>query len=556
MMTRAYRLAQTMSASLKDSSFTLRRHWVSALAVSLCVAGVMVRLAPIAASRFHQDEAIYGYWALQVVTGRDPWLSHCAVDKPPLYIYCLVLFMQIFGHSETVVRLPGELSSAASLLLLYLLAKRLYDHRVGLAALTIAAFSPFNILFAPTAFTDPVMVAWVLGALLAVAYRRWGWSALLAGLGVITKPTAIMFLPLIAAVGVTVAGEPSAAIRPGKAGRPIVRFAAAFSLVLIVAALWDMIRAAPRGFLQQSIVSYGGLRLATVASWPERLGQWSQFLSYFTGSRLLNLILLIGLPILLGYALLHWRTGKSERLDWFLALFAAGFVIVHTIFDFNVWDRYLLGLVPVISLLLARVLLLPLSLYQRYVKLPASGFWPGLGGAGECSRQGNSSPGSGISHRTGHRKVYSNVLYGSGLAILLFSTLLRPAQDAASSRYPIGGAHGTYNGIDALVSYIRGNVPGGAVMYHQWLGWHYSFYLFDFPYLFQWYTTASELAEDASHRPGALRYVAFPSWRSATTYRWTLKQAGLNMSPIYETYRDDGTRSFTLYRIEETARDG
>ncbi len=545
-----------MSVWLKDLFRLLRRHWVAGFVASLCVAGVVARLAPIAASRFHQDEAIYAHWALKVVTGQDPWLSHCAVDKPPLHIYCLVLFMHLFGHSETVARLPGELFSAASLLLVFFLGKRLYNQRVALVCLALAAFSPFNILFAPTALTDPMMVAWVLGSLLAVAYGRWGLSGWLLGLGFITKPPAILFLALIVAVGATGLDRPSASAQAGKPGSPLLRFGVAFGLALIPAVIWDIMRAAPNGFFEQSLVSYGGLRWAAIASWPERLHEWSQFLGYFTGSRTLNFILIVGLPFLLGYAGLRWRTERSARLDWMFALFAAGFILVHTLVDFNIWDRYLLGLAPVVLLLLARVLLLPLDLWQTYGRLVHRRLSPRLSDGADChGRDANPQPDC-VLPLAGDTGKYLHFFYGVGVTILLLFTLLRPVRDAASSRYGIGGAHGAYNGIDAVVSYIRGNVPGGAVIYHHWLGWHYSFYLFDFPYLFQWYTTADELAEDASHRSGTPKYIAFPSWRSATAYRWALRQAGLNTAPIYEAYREDGTRSFTLYRIEENTPDG
>ena len=510
-------IGQKLPAFLENLFASFRRYWVTGLVIGLCVAGVMARVAPIAASRFHQDEAIYGYWALQVVTGQDNWLSDYPVDKPPLHIYTLALFMRLFGHSETVARLPGELSSAASIVLIYFLCKHLYGHRTALASLALAAFSPFSILFASTAFTDPMMVTWVLGSLLAAVHHRWGWTGWLLGLGVITKPQAVLFLPLVVAVGMVSTGESTRTDRPGKAGRSLARFAIGLALAILPAIAWDALRSQHMGFFRQSIVSYGGFRWAPVGSWLERLQEWGQLLGYFTGSRLLNAILLIGLPILLGYALFRWRAERNRVQDWLFALFVTGFILLHTVLEINVWDRYLLGLVPFVLLLLARVLTLPADLCQT-----------------SKTRQ---------------------IFYNTGVAILLFATLFRPVQDATSSRYPIGGTHGAYNGLDALVNYVRGNVPGEAVIYHQWLGWHYSFYLFDFPYLFQWYTTPHELAQDALGRQGVPRYVAFPSWYSATAYRWTLKHTGLNMSPIYETYRDNGTRSFTLYRIEEMTPD-
>jgi hypothetical protein len=140
---------------------------------------------------------------------------------------------------------------------------------------------------------------------------------------------------------------------------------------------------------------------------------------------------------------------------------------------------------------------------------------------------------------------------GIGVAVLLMLTTLRPAQDAAAGRYPIGGDHGAYDGLTELVAYFRSHVASGSIVYHQWLGWHYSFYMFDFPYQFQWYTTPEELATHAAAHPGSPRFVAFPSWTSSTPVAWRLKQAGLALLPLYETYRDDGSVSFVLYRIEE-----
>jgi hypothetical protein len=48
-----------------------------------------LRLSLIAEQGFHGDEAIYGYWAQLVASGRDPLLLSVPLDKPPLFIYLL-----------------------------------------------------------------------------------------------------------------------------------------------------------------------------------------------------------------------------------------------------------------------------------------------------------------------------------------------------------------------------------------------------------------------------------------------------------------------------------
>jgi len=54
--------------------------WATLGLALLMVAGAALRLAPIGANRFHQDEALYSFWALQISTGHDLILNHFRVD--------------------------------------------------------------------------------------------------------------------------------------------------------------------------------------------------------------------------------------------------------------------------------------------------------------------------------------------------------------------------------------------------------------------------------------------------------------------------------------------
>lgn len=483
---------------------------------ALLTLGTLARLAPLATNRFHQDEAIYSYWALQIVSGRDVLLSHLPVDKPPLFIYTLALSLGLFGPSEVAARLPGELASAVSLVLLYYLVKRLYDLPTALIATALMAFSPFGILFAPTALTDPLMVAWVLAALCCAADGRFGWAGVMLGLAAITKPQGLFFAPLVAVVGfyrgkVT---KPPGPV-PAVTGPEIIRLGKGFVVAVLPAVLWDLVRVQRPGFLEQSLVSYGGLGLAAPHQLLERGRAWLELVSYVTASPLLNALLVLGLPCLLAHDL--FRRRRERLLDAGLTGFIVVFLLIHWLFNFNVWDRYLLGLVPLIAILLARIILLPGQVF---------GLRPGT------------------------------LAYGLIVTAFLGLTLIKPARDAANSRYPIGSDHGAYQGLEAVVDYFRGNVPGGAIVYHRWLGWHFSFYMFNFPYDFRWYTTPRELAEDARQAAGARRYIVFPGWKSATATRAALAEEGLTLRRIYWTYRRDGSLSFTVYTIEPLDLEG
>jgi predicted small integral membrane protein len=565
----------------------------------LIAVGAALRLAPIGANRFHEDEALYSFWALQIATGRDLILNHSPVDKPPLFIYTLALCFKLFGPSEMAARLPSELSSVASIALLYYLASRLYGRAVAMLAAILMAFSPFNILFAPTAFTDPLMVAWVLAALCLAAKRHLGWSGLMLGLAAATKQQGLLFAPLAIVIGIyhltanlEKPGFSAPQRLPGCQEYPRLRtfriqktpktwflnvlaregffFALGFMAVMAPVAWWDSLRwRLQPNYFEQSLISYGGLAFVNPAQLVERLGDWAEILHYVTASPFLNILLLVGLLCLLLYDL-GWRgfpqlvdlleqeispdvnvraerakpyglkssprrglcpfsTGVQPRafFDVILSAFIILFLLGHWVLSFNVWDRYLLGLVPLLLTLLARVLWLASeALASIHPSLPGRG--RGRVGSGQWTR------------------------FPVLLAIvLLVTTLARPALTAAQSGYPIGGDHGAYDGIEAVAGYFRDRVPAGSILYHHWLGWHYSFYIFDFPLILRWYPSPEGLAEDARQVDDAQRYIVFPDGKLTAEVKDVLAEAGLTLCRVYWTYRRDGSISFTVYRIED-----
>ncbi len=522
-------------------------HWAALGLALLMVVGVVLRLAPIGANRFHQDEALYSFWALQVATGRDPILIHSPVDKPPLFIYTLALCFKLFGPSEVAARLPSELASVASIALLYYLARRFYGRAVAILAAILMALSPFNILFAPTAFTDPLMVAWVLAALCLAVQGSLGWAGLALGLASATKQQGLLFVPLV----VVIAARRLMAEKPGFfapqrlpgyrkcpqwPGFVVHRipktwflvglfFASGFLAVMAPVAWWDSLRwRLQPNYFEQSLISYGGLAWADPAQLAERLGDWAGILRYITASPVLNILLLVGLPCLLLYDLApplfppNWGGGKGGEpaafFDVVLSAFVILFLLGHWVLSFNVWDRYLLGLVPLLLILLARIIWLASGVLVRLL----SPQWPLL-------------------------RVFLVV-------VLLAATLAGPALRAARSEYPIGGDHGAYDGIEAVADYFRDGVPAGSVLYHHWLGWHYSFYMFDFPLVLRWYPSPDELAQDARQVDDAQRYVVFPRGRLTAEAGDALAEAGLTLRRVYWTHRRDGCLSLTVYRIE------
>ncbi len=101
-----------------------------------------------------------------------------------------------------------------------------------------------------------------------------------------------------------------------------------------------------------------------------------------------------------------------------------------------------------------------------------------------------------------------------------------------------------------VAAYMRSEAPSDSVLYHYWLGYHYRFYLHGAPLRLHWYPDLEDLARDATVYRREPRYIAFPSWRDGAPVEAALASAGIDLAPVLETTRRDGSVSFRLYRLE------
>ena len=501
--------------------------WRLAALAAILLLALLLRLAPWGQNRFLEDEALYSYWGLQIATGADPMLDEEPVDKPPLHPYTLALSFLLSGSSpvrESPGRLPSLLASMASIFLVFALALQLHGSGpTGLLAALLLALSPFDILFASTAFTDPLMVALALGAIVAAAGDRLGLAGLLAGLAAATKQQGLLFLPLVVVAGLLAAPRDAAATKEysGRGAAILswirrawrqrwLRFVLALALVIAGALWWDQARLQSPGFLEQGSISYGGLAPAQAGTLGQRGAEWLSLVGAFWVSPWFNALLIAALAGWLAGGLAGWWEGWN-RIDMALGVFCLAFLVLHWLIGFQVWDRYLLGLVPLLALLGARA-------------------WMALS--------------------TAIRAIPWRRVYALALVAVLIGTLGAPVLAATRSELPVGGDHGAYDGIDHLATYMRTQTPTGSVLYHYWLGYHYRFYLYGAPLRLHWYPDLDDLVRDAEIYRREPRYIAFPSWKDSEPAVAALAEAGIMLIPVYETTRRDGTVSFVLYRMD------
>lgn len=497
-------IAQDETVTQVASLSTNARLNTPRLSLPLLLAGWAAMLAALSAHPVLEDEALYAAWALEL-TQHDFWLIGAPVDKPPLFLWLLAAWQQLIGASIPAMRLLNVMLSLLDAALLYALARRLLGRSTAWLTLAVYAASPFVILFAPTLFTDPLLVATLLAASLAALHRRWGWLGFSLGLSLATKQQALLLIP----APLLLASRP-----PTHKRLAIWRGLIGFLLALGPALAWDAYRLSqtpaggPPAVWVQSAVSYGGLTLTPIADWLPRLADWLALIRFLAPGWAPAGLLLLGIILAFSSRPRSFQSNRAAPRPAAQTMPLLAFVLIylalHIVVSFQVWDRYLLPLAPLLALFSALALR---WLWQR-----------------------------------------------SGPVILLIALLLLvpPAWQAAHGGFPIGSDHGAYDGIEEASQVVRRTLPDNAqgVLYHHWLGWHWQYYLADTHFQRIYYPTAAFLAADAAGPAQYTRLIVIPAWRQDDALVPALAAQGLRLHWLHTTHRPDGSPSFLIYRIQ------
>jgi len=487
--------------------FTRERSQASALLPALVIlVGLAFRLVMLAqAERFHPDEALFAAQA-RLITHHGDWLLRTTdLDKPPLTFYVTALAFRVLGPGEMAARLPNVLFSTLTIAALYALARALYaDLPTAALAALLLALSPFDLAFAPTLFTDVQATFWAIVAAGLATRDRWLGAGIAAAMIGAAKPTALLALPLIMALGLA---------RQARAGwtwhdlaSRCVFFTAPVLLGLGLLGLWDTARA-PRSFFELGWQRNDPGRLVRSDEvWP-RLRAWGHWASFMTGSLPANITLLALLPLRLIDHLR--RPTRAAVLDWLIAPYALAFIGWYWLVAFNTYDRYLHILTPFVLLLSARLLV---------------GTARALGAANQ------------------NASVWPPLV----AAALLIALLLPGTVATLQGNAPLGGDQGKHNGIDTLA--VALNELNGAILYDHWLGWELAYYLGAEPVIEVRYAAQAEaLAEVIMGNRCPLKgcFFAAPSPEDAASWLDALRYAGIIAIPIYE----DREHGFVVYRL-------
>lgn len=214
------------------------------LLVAILFLALALRVAAIGADGGYEpanDAFEYDYYA-QAIAGGDgyPRSGYLLQGGPtairgPGYPYFLGGVYALGGNSLTAGRLAGAALGALAVLLIYLIARRLWGSRVGLVAAGLAAVFPPLVLLSRELLSESLFIPLELGAVLcALNFRRSGgslrWAAAagaLCGLALLTRNTGLALL-ICLPLGVLVT-QPR--LRPQALIGPLVLLAAAALVV-------------------------------------------------------------------------------------------------------------------------------------------------------------------------------------------------------------------------------------------------------------------------------------------------------------------------------------
>lgn len=401
--------------------------------------------------RFHGDEALFATYARNAAVYGD-WMLPGPLDKPPLGLYAMALSMQFIGVTtlpdgvltldavagEFAARLPSAFAGIVTVAAVMGLAHALGGSRASLLAGVMAAASPQLTAYSATAFTDPLLVMFGALALMTAARGQAAASGALLAAAFASKQQAVLIAPLVVS------------LLPARAGWRLILTAAAGTALLLA---WDAARPEISIFAVAADNNNPYRWIVPPAEWPARAAQWGQYLSTAFGPPLLTALICIA-------GLLPLPVGRDRRIAALRALTLA-LLAAHVVLPFNLYDRYLLLLLPGIAALAA-------------VRL-----------------------------RGALRRRWSAAL---AIPIVLVGGLLVPA------RFPTD-VRDRDPGLTELAAFVN-RQPLGTIVYNPWLGWEMGYYLGPWSdKRVVYYPSPAAFAADAPQNPDtADRLLIAPAW--------------------------------------------
>lgn len=308
------------------------------------------------------DEAIYAKISKNMVLNNEyitmNWKTGVIwYEKPPLYMWLMAFSMKLLGFTSLAARLPSAIFGFATVILVYIFGKKLFNRTAGF----LAAFSLLTTLhflyYSRQSMTDITNVFFITLALYLYwlaknndKLKYWVFSGISIGLAVMTKGV-IGFLPL-AIIGLN---ELFLLVsKRQKLTMPLFkRYLVLFVTSVLIFLPWhvEMYRRFGMPFIN-NYLGYHVLARATEAIEDKGQPWWWYFISIKVSMRIWFVALVLGLPWFFS-TLLGLGNLKDKKLDSkfvFLFIWAVFTLVFFSVAKSKlVW--YIIPIYPVLSLI-------------------------------------------------------------------------------------------------------------------------------------------------------------------------------------------------------------
>jgi hypothetical protein len=230
--------------------------------------------------------------------------------------------------------------------------------------------------------------------------------------------------------------------------------------MFVVLLIWDAARSQPSSLWALAAANNNPGRLIRSDEVLPRLITWTQYAKWFAGYGWMTAVLMVLAAIAFVTRLVRQPRRRDTLIDVLLVVYLLAYFLLHWLVAFNTYDRYLLPVLPVALLLIARGIA-----------------WMTYGGA---------------------RYVVSLLI----IMIVIGFLSIAPALDAVNRRVPVGGDQGKHAGINTLADDLNAK-PLGTIIYDHWLGWELGYYMGAWSDKRRvYYPRPAALAADARLQPG------------------------------------------------------
>ncbi|MDQ7036481.1 MAG: hypothetical protein Q9P01_17105 [Anaerolineae bacterium] len=297
----------------------------------------------------------------------------------------------------------------------------------------------------------------------------------------------------------------------------MIRFAFAVGLGIIILWLWDAMRVnmGASSFWQLGQAYYTPTQITAFADYPRRIGELWATVQYLFGQGIITTFFLI-------VAAINTIRRRNDLGLLFLA-WLLGFLILHIALTLNLFDRNLLLLLPVASVLVGRAFSTPSASTNISQKIPIYQF------RAQC-----------LAPLQSPRHFFVFVIQGGGVLICAVFGFI-----AATGAYNIGGDDGRHDGIDDVANYLNSK-PIATVIYDRWLDWELDYYMGEWTNKRRvYYPTAQQLVNGARQlEESGTRYFVVPTIQNVSDWLNALSSSGFEITIDYESYH------FRIYALQ------